>query len=107
MAKLTKLQRVFHYYNWKYFGSALSPDTSVKWTRAWHGETKFMGVSVDDEPPQIRLHAKWRNHSGIWRATLLHEMAHLAVANERAEHGPQWLKLMRSLVRRGAFDRIF
>ncbi len=115
MAKLTKLKRVFHYYNWKYFEGRLDPDTVVKWAveppatyrLARASDTGFYGCFTPGDPGTITVHRNWKKYDQVWKASLLHEMAHLATEDEQAAHGPRWLRKMKGLVRRGAFDKLF
>ena len=101
---MTKLKRRFLFYNRKYFGGQLDPDTKVTWSRKLRGA---YADCEDSEPLEIRIHIEWKPYWDVWNWNLLHEMAHLATPQEKTHHGPRWLRLMRSLVRRGAFDKIF
>lgn len=99
---MASLAATYAAYNRRYFRSRLPKDITLRWTsRLPNGYGLFDG---DNTIYINRDHRKWKK---MWRLTLLHEMAHLATASEKAEHGPQWLREMRRLARIGAFNKLW
>ena len=96
---MTRLKRAFLDYNQRWFNGKLAPDTIVRWA-----EMDEMGTSTGQ---LILVNRKLRRWDSAWKLTLFHEMAHVATDSEVAEHGPRWLRVMRSLARRGAFDKLW
>ena len=96
---MTKLKRTYLRYNRMWFGSELPVDMKVTWTRLL--PKRCMGIW--DPEGGIRLNAG----APGWQLTLLHEMCHAATEDERAKHGPRWVRMMRNLAAQGAFDKIW
>lgn len=101
MPSPNKLQKAYDEFNAAYFGSRLPTDTILSWSNRLG-----QGVAGDCDADTIRISSKLRDLRPCWKATLLHEMAHLATINEEAEHGPKWQREMRRLYRAGAFDTL-
>lgn len=101
--RLTKLKRAYLRYNRLYFKSELPTDLPVLWTRGLPAHC--YGIMFDDTI--ILINMAYRHLENVWRLSLLHEMAHQACKSERKHHGKKWLRTMRSLARRGAFDELW
>ena len=94
------LRRIYLNYNRHYFGGRLPTTVTLKYvkTKAWTAELDYdtMTISISDH---LRGWNSWI------RASILHEMAHLAAPD--GSHGARWQRVMRHLARAGAFDTIW
>jgi hypothetical protein len=97
---MTALKREFNRINKKYFGGQL-PDVGVKWKRYRNADRGCMGICW---PEDIEINAAHKSWKKVWGITLIHEMAHLATVEEKAQHGPKWEKEMKRLFKMGAFQ---
>jgi hypothetical protein len=93
----TRLRRVYHHYNRRYFKGQLPKDAEIVW------ETLTGTLLGYQQGDKIALNAKMKHADVIWRGTLLHEMVHLELP-AKVKHGPRFRKRMRELVAQGAFD---
>lgn len=100
---MTGLMTQFLLFNRLHFSSSLPTDTIVKWSRRIGRST----CGLYDGDKRIYIHSGLRPFVPVWKLTLLHEMAHLATADEQAAHGPRWLKIMHQLARKGVFDNLW
>ena len=96
-----KLKNVFDYYNRKYFNNKLPKDWVIEFRR-----THFLGY-CDFDSEEIILNSSWAYRSGtkLWRATLLHEMCHLACPG--TTHGKEWQQEMLRIAKLGAFNKVW
>lgn len=97
---MTRLAAAYREYNKLYFSNKLPHDIDVKWKK----NMPPIGLWIAGT---ILINAAYKKEHMIWRLTLLHEMAHVATAAEKAEHGPRWKREMRRLARIGAFDKLW
>jgi len=97
---MTRLKRAYLDYNDRYWAGKLPDDLMVKWAYG-------IDAMGDSDPEIIRINALLRRWECAWRATLLHECAHIAVdltGPELKDHGPKFKREIRRLLRAGAFD---
>ena len=96
---MTKLQRVYKYYNRRYFGSLLPTDTPVYWEKI----SEYGCITTEDE---IILNSAYRKVAEVWRLTLLHEMVHLYLKPYRG-HGKRFQQEMVRLAKQGALKYLW
>lgn len=92
-----------------YFGNKL-PKVPVKW--AGRGFSVMARVGFDEEwkPTRIQLNPGLKKWPAAAAMCLLHEMAHIEVAQKgdhRTHHGKAWQKVMHRLARQKAFDGVW
>lgn len=108
--------------NRRWFGGELPADTQLRWVREFpapyrdaYGRTgvyRATGTKKGSRIVGFNITLSRRSHGlgvSTIRATLLHEMAHVATwrSGGRAAHGRAWVMEMRRLAALGAFDRIW
>jgi hypothetical protein len=96
------LLKAYQQYNRQYWGNALPPINVVWNDHIWPEEKQY--GNWDPSNDTISVAKQHRPYESLWRATLLHEMAHVATKDEKQDHGPLFRKEMRRLMRLGAFD---
>jgi hypothetical protein len=97
---LTKLQRTYNRFNKLYFDGRLHHDIEV----TWHRYPKGMKICGESDSEVIWVNEAHKSWGKVWQLTLLHEMAHVSTIDEKAHHGPKWVREMRRLFRIGAYD---
>lgn len=97
-----RLHRAYRAYNRRYFGNLLPnpPDVTIRWEELGN---QLMGYQLEDE---IVINRKDRHRESLWRLTLLHEMLHLALPDEKA-HGKRFQDGMLRLAKMGAFRNLW
>lgn len=108
------LDALYATFNTKYFGGKLPP-TSVKWSkllpRGQFAEYRFLFLR--DKGKRVRVYgaiilATWmKPWRGIMEMTLLHEMLHVKLGDQKEEHSKEFYRGMRGLARKGAFDELW
>lgn len=95
------LKRLYRKLNKRWFGGRLPKDTIIVWSDILG--TGAARCSEEGGQYIIRLNTNYRS-SRVVGLSLLHEMAHIATFDEKAEHGPRWLAEMHRLSNAGAFE---
>ena len=99
----TDLKTWYTFYNEVYFDGKLPNDTILR--LADMQEEGFMGLTQHvDGTFLITIDPAFNPAEREARATLLHEMVHVAVFPEFFSHGPRWHVRLRRLIVDGAFD---
>ncbi len=101
---MTSLRRAFLRYRRTIFaplGYDLPIDCPVRWS------TRMPNMGLFSPDFGILINRELLPWTAAWRLTLIHEMAHLATEEEKAEHGPRWRKLMRKIASTGALDLLW
>jgi hypothetical protein len=99
---MTRLQRAYAKYNRIYFGNRLPRHLSVRFERGISEMGYFRHRGP--KPICIRINDCLRGWESARDITLLHEMCHLATADEKADHGPRWKRERRRLYRLSVFE---
>ena len=101
MSSAKKLKRAYREYNKKFFGNILPnpPEVKLRWAAI-----SEMGYQVEDE---IVLNRRDRSRNSVWRFTLLHEMVHLSLPPNLADHGRRFQQEMLRLAQIGAFAKLW
>jgi len=98
------LKEQYRHYNRLWFNNKL-PKRHVHIRFAKMPRQRLGDYQFTDGHYYIRLNRRTRFWPPVWRATLLHEMGHVATEGfESEEHGPMWLEIMRRLLKNGAFN---
>jgi predicted metal-dependent hydrolase len=119
---LTKLKKLFHEFNARYFRNSLPRNTIVVYAdltkkralghcgerieerkKLFNGKSKWVVVK---RTPIIRIDNRLKFSTVLTAMTLAHEMCHLSLNRKhpRHKHGPLFNKEMKRLAARGAFN---
>ena len=97
------VEQAYKSFNRRFFDNKLPKDTELKIVYI----PGLLGYQLGE---QIVLNKKYRTDS-VWKATLLHEMAHLKLeddpSHEKSFHGKKFQKEMLRLAKCGAFKGIW
>lgn len=101
------LNRMYARFNALYYKGNLPPVPNYWWDFGNSHEAHYLAIARTVRGiVVIRHNVLLRPFTKVVAGNMLHEMAHIATWDERAEHGTRWQAEMRRLLRAGAFDTI-
>jgi hypothetical protein len=98
-----ELQAWYKDYNHRYFGNSLAPAVVIQW-EDMHDRKRMGETDCKAYPCIIKLDPTYNLAFPTAKATLLHELCHVKVYDEKEDHGRRWHACMDGLWESGAFD---
>jgi hypothetical protein len=101
-----ELEEAYADYNARFFGGLL-PEIPVKWGKTLSRHAAEF-VTYEDRSLAIIINPRLKPFGCYTHLTLLHEMVHAELRNERGDlHGPKFQRRMKRLARMGAFNGLW